>query len=250
MARGAVRRRPAARRPAWVKALIAVAAVALAIIGWRWLVAHPQHNPWAALDLDDPVGWATAGKLTALQGEPGLCRPLLTRAGVRIGSLPPAGVEPCRLADRTIWLADDAAANRVPLSPAGATMTCPVAAALSLWIRDAVQPAAMTHLGRRVIAIEHLGTTNCRRIGGGSNGQWSEHATGNAIDIAAFRLSDGRRVTILSDWDAPDGRSAFLRAARDGACRVYATTLSPDYNAAHRDHLHLDMGARITSVCR
>ena len=54
----------------------------------------------------------------------------------------------------------------------------------------------MATLGSEVVRIEHLGTVNCRRIGGGDKGNWSEHATGNAIDISAFVLADGRRITV------------------------------------------------------
>ncbi|WP_232495471.1 extensin family protein [Novosphingobium kaempferiae] len=57
-----------------------------------------------------------------------------------------------------------------------------------------MQPAPEAMLGERVVRLEHLGTANCRRIGGGETGNWSEHAIGNAIDIAAFVLADGRRA--------------------------------------------------------
>ena len=86
---------------------------------------------------------------------------------------------------------------------------------------------------------------------GREEGAWSEHATGNAVDIAAFVLADGTRVSVLSDWNgkAPD-RVLFLRRVRDGACRAFSTVLSPEYNAAHRDHLHFDMAGRWGGVCR
>ena len=66
----------------------------------------------------------------------------------------------------------------------------------------------------------------------------------NAIDIAGFRLEDGTRISVVDDWDEDGPRSVFLRDVRDGACDLFATVLSPDYNAAHRDHLHLDQAAR------
>lgn len=232
---------------------LAVPAI-LAATGWaskRWIDAHPQHVPWVPLSLADPVGRATAIKLSRLVDDPPACRALLTDAGIAIRTLPASGTGACALTDRTVINGRQVTPLSVPLRPAAPASTCAVTAALSLWLRDGVQPAAQTHLGRRVVALEHLGTVNCRRIGGGSAGTWSEHATGNAIDISAFILDDGRRVSILDHWSAPDGRSAFLRATRDGACRLYATTLSPDYNRAHADHLHLDMAARsMMGVCR
>jgi hypothetical protein len=235
----------------WLAAVILL--VLGGLFGSRWLTAHPEHNPWAALDLADPVGWATRAKLAALTADPPACRALLTEAGVRFGTLPGIGEGACALTDRTaLSNAAPATPLQVPLRPREVASTCAVAAALALWLRDGVQPAAERHLGQRVVALEHLGTVNCRRIGSSDN--WSEHATGNAIDISGFVLADGSRVVLLDHWDAPDGRSAFLRAARDAACRVYSTTLSPDYNAAHANHFHFDMadrmGGGMSSVCR
>jgi hypothetical protein len=119
-------------------------------------------------------------------------------------------------------------------------------------MRRIVQPAAAELLGSRVARIETFGSYACRRLYSRTSGQWSEHARANAIDIAGFRLADGRRITVARDWT--DGaQGAFLHRVRDGGCRLFATTLSPDYNAAHRDHLHLDQAARGAfgwGVCR
>ena len=112
-------------------------------------------------------------------------------------------------------------------------------------------PAATALLGSRITRIEHYGAFSCRRLYGRSEGRWSEHATGNAIDIAAFVLADGRRITVREDWMGEGARARFLHRVRDGACRVFGTVLSPDYNAAHSDHLHLDQAARgFGGVCR
>ena len=89
------------------------------------------------------------------------------------------------------------------------------------------------------------------RIYGGDTGNWSEHATGNAVDVSAFVLEDGRRISVLGDWNDADEAAGFLHAARDAACDVFGTVLSPDYNAAHADHFHLDQEARgFGSFCR
>lgn len=231
----------------WAIVLLVVGALCLAV--WRWLAEHPEHNPWAPLSLRDPVGWATAGKLAHLRAEPGECRAFLTRSGIGFTGLPPVGEGACRREDRTVALADPA--SGLVLRPAGAQASCAVNAALALWLRHGVQPAAKDLLDARVVAIEHVGTSNCRRIGGGESGRWSQHATGNAIDVTAFILADGRRVSVLRDWPGEGARSEFLKAARDSACELFGTTLSPDYNAAHRDHLHLDQAARSGfRVCR
>lgn len=217
---------------------------ALFLASQAWLRDHPQHNPWAPLDLNDPPGWATERKLAALRNDPGECRAVLRRSGVAFEALPAAGEGECRRDDRTV-LSD------APLSPAPPPTTCAVGAAFELWLQQGVQPAAEELLGSRVARMEHFGAFSCRRMYGRDTGRWSEHASGNALDIAAFVLADGERIGIRTDWEGGSEQAAFLHRVRDEACRVFGTVLSPDYNAAHADHLHLDQAARgFGSVCR
>lgn len=226
------------------------AAFALLIVGAlllaakAWLDDHPQHNPWAPLDLRDPPGWATSRKLAALRDDPAACRAVLERSGVAFTVLPVVGEGECRLSDRTV-LAD------APLSPSPPATTCAVGAAFELWLHRGVQPAAQDLLGAWVARIEHLGAYNCRRMYGRDTGRWSEHATGNALDVAAFVLEDGRRISVRQDWAEKGKKAAFLRRVRNEACGVFGTVLSPDYNAAHADHFHLDQASRaFGGVCR
>ncbi|WP_159976084.1 MULTISPECIES: extensin family protein [unclassified Novosphingobium] len=226
----------------------------LFIAGRAWLRDHPEYDPWAPLALDDPPGWATEHKLAALRSDKAQCRAFLARSGIDVTALPPEGEGACHRADRKTLAAP--AHLDVILRPAGAQATCGVDAGLAWWLRHGVQPAAEETFGQAVVRIEHLGTANCRRIGGGEQGNWSEHARGNAIDIAAFVFADGRRVTVLRDWKASgtsdEEASAFLHMVRDSACTSFSTVLSPDYNAAHADHLHLDQASRTQgwSACR
>lgn len=226
------------------RAVLALLPLGLAIAGWQWLQNHPEHNPWAPLDLNDPPGWATRTKLTSLRSDVAECRAVLARSNVAFTVLDPAGEGECARPDRT-RLGD------YPLTPDTPPVTCPVAIALELWRRDSVAPAAREILGSELARIEHLGAFSCRRMYGGSEGRWSEHATANAIDIAAFVLEDGRRISVLGDWDDESGdKGRFLRAVRDGGCTSFATVLSPDYNAAHADHFHFDQDNRWSGVCR
>ncbi|ASJ91194.1 extensin family protein [Porphyrobacter sp. CACIAM 03H1] len=237
---------PAAPNPhfrAARRALFALVPLLLAIAGWQWLQNHPQHNPWAPLDLRDPPGWATRTKLARLKEDVGACRAVLARSDIVFTALDAAGEGECARPDRT-RLGD------YPLSPDTPPVTCPVAIALELWRRDSVAPAARRILGSDIARIEHLGAFSCRRMYGASEGRWSEHATGNAIDIAGFVLEDGRRISVLGDWDGEGTEARFLREVRDGACKSFATVLSPDYNAAHADHFHLDQDGRWSGVCR
>lgn len=218
---------------------------ALFVAARAWLAAHPQHNPWAPLDLRDPPGWATQRKLAALRDDVDGCRAVLERSGVAFAVLDPAGEGACLRDDRTVL-------RDAPLSPAPPPATCPVVAGFALWLQRGVQPAAEELLGARVARIEHLGAYSCRRLYGRDAGAWSEHATGNAIDIAGFVLDDGRRLTLLGGWNGDDAEeAAFLRRARDEACAIFGTVLSPDYNAAHADHFHFDQAARgFGGLCR
>lgn len=213
-----------------------------------WLHEHPQHNPWAPLNLADPPGWATDRKFSALRADRGECLGFLQRSGIEAAPLAPTGSGFCRREDRQVLVAP--ARAQVTLAPGGAQGTCSLDAGLAWWLRHGVQPVAETTLHSRVVGIVHLGTFNCRRIAGRES--WSEHAGGNAIDIAAFVLADGRRISVAADWRGTDDAAAFLHTVRDRACRSFATVLSPDYNAAHGDHLHLDQARRTAgwSTCR
>jgi hypothetical protein len=122
-----------------------------------------------------------------------------------------------------------------------------------LFERDVLQPAAQRHFGQRVAIIAHAGSYSCPRMNGCSEGAFSEHSTADALDNNGIRLADGTRISVARDWasDGPKGR--FLSDVRDGSCRLFATILSPDYNAAHADHLHLDQAQRGKigwSLCR
>lgn len=213
---------------------------AMCMASYSWLQKHPQHNPFEPLLLSHPSGWATQKKLAGFADDPLSCFAALDQAGVEYRRLPDIGTGTCVAGQRaaiTGWPRAPA-----PIRPAGVAPSCAVGAALLLWQRDVVQPLARLHLGRNVRLIEHLGSYNCRSISGSDRP--SQHSTGNAIDISAFVLSDGRRVSLVEHWDALDGRSAFLRAVRGGACGYFTTVLSPDYNDAHADHFHFDQAKR------
>jgi hypothetical protein len=212
-------------------------ALAMFVAARAWLAEHPEHNPWAPLNLNDPPGWATRYKLAALRKDPTQCHAVLERSGVAFEALTPVGEGECRREDRMILA-------RAPLAPAVPQTTCALAAGFELWLRQGVQPAADALFGERVARIEHLGAYSCRRVYSRETGGWSEHSTGNALDIAAFVLADGRRISVRTDWDGGGEETVFLHRVRDEACKVFGTVLSPDYNAAHADHFHLDQAAR------
>ncbi|MEM7700951.1 MAG: extensin family protein [Pseudomonadota bacterium] len=238
------RRKSRKRRKRGKTVIVIMLALAVAgLLGWRWISAHPEHNPMALLDLRDPVGWATTTKLVRLREDPAECRAVLERSDIAYAALAPQGEGPCARPDRTQL-------TQYPLSPNRPATTCPVAAAMEIWRTKSVQPAARDIFGTELARMEHLGVYNCRRIRGSLSNAWSQHSTGNAIDISAFVLADGTRISVLGDWDEGGDKARFLRQIRDGACGVFATVLSPDFNAAHADHFHLDQQTRWAGVCR
>ena len=129
-------------------------------------------------------------------------------------------------------------------------VTCEAAVALAIWLEHDVQPVAQEMFGQRVASIQSFGSYSCRNIIG--NSQWkswrSEHATANAVDIGAFQLADGRRISVAQHWKGDGVEARFLRAVHGRACRYFRVAIGPDYNEAHRDHFHLDRG--ILSRCK
>ncbi len=123
-------------------------------------------------------------------------------------------------------------------------MRCGLARAFTGWVRNAVAPAAHQMLGSDLVRVESMGTYACRAVvgvSGAAAGRLSGHGTANAVDVSGFVLDDGRRITITTGWQSSDPQiRAFLRTVHDSACRRFGTVLSPDYNAAHYNHLHLE----------
>jgi hypothetical protein len=132
-------------------------------------------------------------------------------------------------------------------------MTCPLAANFTAWAKHAVRPAARKYLGSDVVRIETMGTYSCRKVNGARSNKLSEHAYGNAVDVSAFILKDGRRISVLNGWNGKADERAFLRRLHDSACKRFGTVLGPEYNAAHANHFHFDMGKSMkdgSSYCR
>lgn len=138
---------------------------------------------------------------------------------------------------------DNAALALANLGP----VACPLANTFAAWARFGVDRAARQFLGSPLVRIETMGSYSCRNVAGSA--RRSAHATAEAIDVAAFVLADGRRITVLGDWSGgTPAERAFLRTIHESACRRFGTVLGPNYNAAHHDHLHVELAGR--SYCR
>lgn len=205
----------------------------------------PQHLIWKPLDTSLPLGFASKQQLAALHLKSSeTCMDLVRdTAGFKTVVADPrrpttgAGEGVCGWdVARVVYGTDD-----VLFAPGESNMQCPLSVAVFLWQRE-VDRLAQDYFGQPLAKIHHYGSYSCRRMRGNGSGRWSEHAFANAWDVASFELEDGTLIQILRDWDGDRQKAQFLREARNSACGLFSMTLSPDYNEAHRDHFHLDMG--------
>lgn len=144
-------------------------------------------------------------------------------------------------------------------------VNCRMAEAFHTWTQE-VDAYAEALLGSRLARVDTGTSYQCRRRNNAPTGKISEHGFANAIDISGFRLADGRRITLVKDWGPTDREleaaaesdeaasseqsepreqsieAQFLRYVRDRACTQFSTVLSPESNALHADHFHLDLG--------
>ena len=135
------------------------------------------------------------------------------------------------------------AAGPVAVKPA-ATLACPLVSVLDHWLTETVQPAAQRWFRQRVVEIKQISAYSCRGMNGNSSAHISEHAFGNALDIAAFTLADGRHVTVKDGWRGLPEEQGFLRDVEAGACQQFTTVLAPGSNVYHYDHIHVDLMRR------
>ena len=125
-----------------------------------------------------------------------------------------------------------------------ATLACPLVSALDRWVSEGVQPAALHWFGAPVTEIKQISAYSCREMVGSGTSTISEHAFGNALDIAGFTLADGRKITVKGGWHGTPEEQGFLHDVQLYACETFTTVLAPGYNAAHYDHIHVDLMRR------
>lgn len=229
------------RRPGRIllRSLLAVLLLSCLVAAFWFGMVPQRYSPLPVISLKERPDWFVDFRLATLRREPALCRIVLRPPHITATPIPDKAIK-----NGCGWT------NAVRISSAGGAelgagpLTCEAAAALALWVEHEVQPLAQAMLGARVTAIGTMGTYACRNIVG--NRKWahlrSQHALANAIDIASFRLDDGRQIRVAKDWKGQGPAARFLRAVHAGACRYFRVALSPDYNRAHWNHFHFDRG--------
>lgn len=206
-----------------------------------WVVAAPdvpfpaRHNPFAPLDLSEPVSALTDLKLRRALATPEACLAALESYAVVEPLDPLVGQGGCGI-DPRVRLSSVGAVAFTPLET-----TCEIALRLAAWERFVLQAEAQAHFGSSVTRLRHQSSYNCRtiRTEGGPSTRLSTHATAQAIDIAGVTLANGQTHELLGNWEGDSPPARFFRAIHRGACAWFVTVLGPDFNALHADHFHL-----------
>lgn len=184
----------------------------------------------------------------ATRGAEAQCITELGQAGTRFDALPDRYYDQgCSTLGAVQMHALQGDSGQLGVSNLG-PVTCPVSAAFAAWARYGVDRAARQIFGSPLASIQTMGSYSCRNVAG--TARRSGHASATAIDIGGFVLADGRRINVSSGWDGSAKEREFLRVVQQSACRRFGTVLGPDYNAAHRDHFHVEGVIDGSSYCR
>lgn len=221
--------------------LIGLVIVGAAVMGYRWLPSY--YNPFVPLNLDDPPGKITQYKLRRLTPE--ACASLLSQANqkqlIQTQTLADSAGD-CPLTDVV------RVRNFGPVTLSSSFIaSCPLALSSALFVHQQARPLTQTLMGSELARIEHVGSFACRNIYHRPDARRSEHASADALDISAFQLANGQRVTVLRGW-RDEKTYPWLRALLSASCDYYGNGLGPEYNAAHANHFHL--GMRGFGLCR
>ncbi len=226
------RTRPRGRRATfWILVIVAFGlllnAIERAPQNWKTL-GHVRLN-------ERPAPWAN-WQLNILAFAPKTCLSALTRANIAYQpiayQIPKDG---CGI-DNGVMVRKLTARFSSPIES-----TCALTAALAWW-EESLDKDAVATMGAHIARVDHVGTFACRNVNGAQEGPRSTHASANAIDVTGFRFANGKTATVLRDWGKPTEAGRFLALAHADACRFFNAVLSPDYNALHHDHFHLDLG--------
>jgi hypothetical protein len=178
---------------------------------------------------------------------PSSCIADLAAAGVVLGDAAGGlGIGRCAIEEAVVVAAVDTRAGRISL-PAQPVLDCRFAAILAQWLREVASPVADSVLGSPIDALVTGPGHQCRNRAGG---RLSEHAIGHAIDVTQVRLADGRSIRVEALPNSAGAERTFLRAISASACGYFTTVLGPGSDAAHADHLHLDVAERSVAEFR
>jgi hypothetical protein len=220
-------------KPAILSAMILLAAAGAAAAAARVPLPRPRPLPPAAAVSPDEPG-------PPEEAAPSACRLRLTAALATAPSLPPiTGPGECGAPDvvrlEAVVLPDQ---SRVAIAPP-AVLRCTMAEAIVSWVREEASPRVLA-LGSSLKTLANLASYDCRGRNNILGAKLSEHGRGNALDIRALRLADGRMVA-LTDPQVPKD---FREGLRQSVCARFTTVLGPGSDGYHEDHVHVDLAER------
>jgi hypothetical protein len=194
-----------------------------------WIEPHSFAEAVAGLDFDS----------AAVTSEPTECDKRLAVVAVTKPMPRLIGPGACGGGDMIeldgVLLADKSSAEIKP----AAVLRCAMAEQLALWLREDAGPR-LAALGSSLRSVENADDFECRGRNRVIDAKLSEHGKGNAMDVRAFTLSDGRRLALTDTGVARDLREAL----RESACRRFSTVLGPGSDGYHEVHIHLDVAER------
>lgn len=216
---------------------VVVSITLLVIVGMAARRHLPEHlDPWAPLRIDAPPNFLTRYKLQQASADAQACRAALAQTQWQYTPIDDEQTRPGCGYFNAVRIQRMSFGLNAPFA-----VSCREALSLALWEKHVVQPAAQTYFQAPVDRLEHFGSYACRSVYGRPKANLSHHATADALDVAGFVIG-GKRIRVVSDWDQQDAAGQFLRDVHAGACRYFDSVFGPGYNAAHRDHFHLDRG--------
>ena len=225
--------------PNTVKLLLATLGV-VAAYGYHQGYIQSRYSPLFELSLKNSNTWFLDWRISQLKNDRDAC--------IKVFQSPLIKAQPSRsrlMKNGCGWTNAFRVSSLGGARISSVNVSCQQAAALAMWVTHTVQPEALRLFKSKVTAISHVGGYSCRSIRGGI-GRYidvkSEHSFANALDITAFRLQNGKRISVLNGWKRKGKQSEFLHNIHQGACDYFRVALGPDANAAHRDHFHLDRG--------
>jgi hypothetical protein len=111
-----------------------------------------------------------------------------------------------------------------------------------------IQPLALEHFEQPISYIHQLSGYSCR-TSTGNRRKLSQHSFGLALDVEGFELPDGRQISVQNEYFADSDEGQFLREVAERACGFFSTVLTPNSDAHHHNHFHLDLDMRESGLC-
>src|SRR5262249_24291972 len=143
---------------------------------------------------------------------------------------PPVRLKAVKLAPR--WRTS----IRLPDEP---TLSCLFGERFGHWLRDLVVPLIAGELAVELKSVRTGPGHECRNMNGAKVGKISAHSSGIAADLVSFELANGKTLSVKLDGD--DHMRATFAAVRVAACGWFMTVLGPGSDAAHAEHMHVDI---------